>query len=242
MAALQRLAEADAFRGLRLDRREALWAIRGLRDDVLPLFAAADTERMPQAELVEPPVTIVPMTDGREVVEDYTHVGLTLRQHPVTFLRGELRDRGIIPCADLLAAQDGRRVTVAGLVLVRQRPGTATGVIFITLEDETGIANLVIWSSLFEQQRAVVLSASMLECRGRVQREGDVIHVVAEQLSDLTPLLRTVGDRDHAQASRNGTPDDVLRRPRPGPGDADVGGRRSLGEAPTIQVPTRSFH
>ena len=242
VAALQRLAEADAFRGLGLDRREALWAIRGLRDDVLPLFAAADTEHMPQPELVEPPVMIVPMTDGREVVEDYTHVGLTLRQHPVAFLRGELRRRGIIPCADLLAAQDGRRVTVAGLVLVRQRPGTATGVIFITLEDETGIANLVIWSSLFEQQRGIVLSASMLECRGRVQREGDVIHVVAEQLNDLAPLLGTVGDRDHAQASRNGTPDDVSWRPRPDPGDAGVGGRPSLGETPTIQVRTRSFH
>ncbi len=102
MAALQRLAEADAFRGLRLDRREALWAIRGLRDHVLPLFAVADTERMPQPELVEPPVTIVPMTDGREVVEDYTHVGLTLRQHPVAFLRGELRDRGICITYDFI--------------------------------------------------------------------------------------------------------------------------------------------
>ncbi|GAB2295009.1 hypothetical protein Dimus_029197 [Dionaea muscipula] len=187
MAALQRLAEADAFLGLGLDRREALWAIRGLRDDVLPLFAAAEAGHIPQPELMEPAVTIVPMIDGREVVEDYAHVGLTLRQHPVTFLRDELRQHGVMPCADLLAKQDGRRVTVAGLVLVRQRPGTATGVIFITLEDETGIANLVIWSSLFERQRGVVLSANMLECRGRVQREGDVIHVVAEELSDLTP-------------------------------------------------------
>ena len=127
-------------------------------------------------------------------------------------------------------------------MLVRQRPGTATGVIFITLEDETGIANLVIWSSLFEQQRGVVLSASMLECRGRVQREGDVIHVVCDQLSDLTPLLRTVGDRGQVQACPHGKPDDVLRRPRPGPGDAGVGGRRSLCEGPTIQVSTRSFH
>ena len=248
MAALQRLAEADAFRGLGLDRREALWAIRGLRDDVLPLFAAADAGRMPQPELIEPAVTIVPMTDGREVVEDYAHVGLTLRQHPVTFLRGELRQHGVMPCADLLAKQDGRRVTVAGLVLVRQRPGTATGVIFITLEDETGIANLVIWSSLFERQRGVVLSASMLECRGRVQREGDVIHVVAEELSDLTPLLRTVGNRDRSR------PDHQGQQAALGSGlsthSVEVahppGGRlpsaASKADAPAIQVPTRSFH
>ena len=243
-AALQRLAEADAFQGLGLDRREALWAIRGLRDDVLPLFAAAEAGHMPQPELIEPPVTIVPMTEGREVVEDYAHLGLTLRQHPVTFLRGELRQRGIIPCADLLTARDGRRVTVAGLVLVRQRPGTATGVIFITLEDETGIANLVIWSSLFERQRGVVLSASMLECRGRVQREGDVIHVVAEELSDLTPLLRTVGNRRQAQWDRNGKHDDVLCQPPPDPRGTghDLVDCGSFGEAPAIQVPTRSFH
>ena len=203
-AALERLAEADAFRCLGLERRAALWAIRGLRVDVLPLFAAADAERMPRPEIIEPPVAIVPMTDGREVVEDYAHVGLTLRQHPVTFLRSELDQRGIMPCADLLATQDGRGVTVAGLVLVRQRPGTATGVIFITLEDETGIANLIVWPSLFERQRRIVLSASMLECRGRVQREGEVIHVVADQLEDLTPLLRTVGNRRRSQSTLAG--------------------------------------
>ncbi|HUN96067.1 MAG TPA: OB-fold nucleic acid binding domain-containing protein, partial [Bradyrhizobium sp.] len=248
MAALQRLAEADAFRNVGFDRREALWAIRGLRDDVLPLFAAVEAGQLPQPELIEPTVKIVPMIDGREVVEDYAHIGLTLRQHPVTFLRDELRQHGVMPCADLLAKQDGRRVTVAGLVLVRQRPGTATGVIFITLEDETGIANLVIWSSLFEQQRGVVLSASMLECRGRVQREGDVIHVVAEELSDLTPLLRTVGNRDRSRPDRPGQ-------------EARLGSRRfthsaevahpfgdrlpstaSNADAPAIQVSTRSFH
>jgi error-prone DNA polymerase len=148
-AALQRLAEADGLRGLGLNRREALWAIRGLRDDVPPLFAAAEARRNAQAEIVEPPVSIVPMTAGRNVVEDYSSVGLTLRQHPVAFLRGDLRSQHVMACGDLLTSHDGQRVTVAGLVLVRQRPGTATGVIFITIEDETGIANLVVWSSLF---------------------------------------------------------------------------------------------
>ena len=240
-AALQHLAEADAFRGLGLHRREALWAIRGLRDDVLPLFAVADTERMPQPERAEPPVTIIPMTDGREVVEDYAHLGLTLRQHPLAFLRGALRHRGITACADLLAARDGQRASVAGLVLVRQRPGTATGVIFITLEDETGVANIVVWSSLFERQRAAVLSASLLECRGRVQREGEVIHVVAERLHDLTPLLRTIGDGGAAQAARTGAPEALSPQPPPGAAGAGLEDRHAPEEAPGIKVPTRSF-
>ena len=101
-AALERLAEADAFQGLGLERRGALWAIRGLRDEVLPLFAAADAGRAPQPEIVEPAVPLVPMPAGRNVVEDYASVGLTLRQHPVAFLGGELRPRGVMPCADLL--------------------------------------------------------------------------------------------------------------------------------------------
>ena len=124
--------------------------------------------------------------------------GTYFRKNAWACLRGELHPRGIIPCVDMLTSRDGQRVTVAGLVLVRQRPGTATGVIFITLEDETGIANLVVWSSLFDRQRRIVLSASMLACRGRVQREGDVIHVVAGQLEDLSDLLRSVGHRQEA--------------------------------------------
>jgi len=208
-AALERLAEADAFHSLRLDRRQALWAIRGLRDDVLPLFAAADAGRIPQPEIVEPLVPIVPMTAGRNVVEDYGSVGLTLRRHPVAFLRNDLQSRGILPCAALLTSRDRQRTTVAGLVLVRQRPGTATGVVFITIEDETGIANLVVWSSLFDRQRRIVLGASMMACRGRVQREGEVIHLVAEELDDLSDLLRSVGYRE-----------------APGPGTAGRGDRQ----------------
>ena len=246
-SALERLAEADAFQDLRLGRRAALWAIRGLPDEALPLFAAADVGRAPRPEIVEPPVPIVPMPAGRNVVEDYSSVGLTLRQHPVAFLRGELHPRGITPCADLLTSRDGQRVTVAGLVLVRQRPGTATGVIFITLEDETGIANLVVWSSLFDRQRRIVLSASMLECRGRVQREGDVIHVVAEQLDDLTPLLRSVGNREHPFTAPHGCGDGTTRQngrdPRGAYGAAGVG-QTALGGTirhESIRIATRSF-
>jgi error-prone DNA polymerase len=215
-ADLERLAEADAFCGIGLDRRAALWAIRGLRDTVLPLFAAADRASLPQPEFCEPDVTLPGMTAGREVVEDYSATGLSLRQHPLAFLRNDLRARGFIPCADLLATRDGRRVAVAGLVLIRQRPGSAKGVLFITLEDETGIANLVIWPNLFERQRRLILGASMIGAHGRLQREGDVIHVVAERLTDFADLLRSVGQRDQPfpivhgrgdEATHGGAPD-----------------------------------
>jgi error-prone DNA polymerase len=242
-AALERLAEADAFQHLGLERRAALWAIRGLPDEALPLFAAADAGRSPRPEIVEPPVSLVPMPAGRNVVEDYSSVGLTLRQHPVAFLRGELQPRRISPCADLLTSRDGQRVTVAGLVLVRQRPGTATGVIFITLEDETGIANLVVWSTLFDRQRRVVLSASMLGCRGRVQREGDVIHVVAEQLDDLSDLLHSVGNRQQPFPVPHGRGDGVTHQNGPDPREASDSQKASgaIGRHDGIRVPTRSF-
>src|SRR5215216_7277521 len=134
------------------------------------------------------------MTAGHEIVEDYRSRGLTLRAHPVAFLRGDLAASGYVPAADLGGIRDGRRVSVAGLVLVRQRPGSANGVLFITLEDETEIANLIIWSSVFERQRRLILSASIIGCRGKVQREGEVIHVIAEHLTDLSQLLRGVGE------------------------------------------------
>jgi error-prone DNA polymerase len=198
-AALARLAEADAFRGLDLDRRQAVWAVRGLAADAasLPLFAAAaaaDRDGAPDA--LEPPVTLAPMPEGGEVVEDYRSLGLSLRRHPVAFLRPELRARGLATCGDLATARDGRRVSVAGMVLVRQRPGSASGVTFVTVEDETGVANLVVWLPVFERHRRIVLSAGLLACHGRVQREGEVIHVVADRLEDLSRLLRDVEGRD----------------------------------------------
>jgi error-prone DNA polymerase len=188
VAALERLAEADGFHRLGLSRRDALWAIRGLSDTRLPLFE--------EAEVGEPAVTLTPMTAGREVVEDYRSVGLSLRRHPVSFLRDELGRQRIVPCADLARLRDGRRLAVAGIVLVRQRPGSARGVLFVTIEDETGHANLIVWPSVFECQRRLILSASMIACHGKLQREGEVIHVVADHLTDLSALLRTVGDRE----------------------------------------------
>ncbi len=229
-AALERLAEADAFQGLGLDRRQALWAVKGLADTVLPLFAAADAHRRPRPELVEPPVALVPMKDGREVVEDYRSLGLSLRRHPVAFLRETLQARGMVACTDLARTRDGRRVTVPGIVLVRQRPGSAKGVMFMTIEDETGVANLILWPDRFERQRRLVLSAGMVACHGRVQREGEVTHVVTDRLEDLSDLLRGVGEMEDAFPLRHGRGDGATH-----PGAFD------LRDRPGIKVPTRDF-
>jgi len=203
-AALEKLAEADAYRSLGLDRRQALWAIRGLADEALPLFVAADRGSQPEPELVEPPVMLVPMTGGGEVVEDYRSTGLSLRSHPVAFLRQELSGRKMVTCADLTHTRDGRRVIVAGIVLVRQKPGSARGVLFITIEDETGFANLIVWPSVFEQQRRLILNASMLACHGRLQREGGVVHVITDRIEDLSGLLRSVAGRDEGVPGQEG--------------------------------------
>ncbi|MGI4747979.1 MAG: hypothetical protein ACRYFY_18350, partial [Janthinobacterium lividum] len=194
--ALERLAEADAFQDMGLDRRQALWQVKGLADNALPLFAAADAGRRPQPELVEPPVPLARMKDGREVVEDYRSIGLSLRAHPVSFIRSTLQAQGMVTCAGLKQIRDGRRVIVPGIVLVRQRPGTAKGIMFLTIEDETGVANLILWADRFEAQRRLVLSAGMIACHGRVQREGEVIHVITDRLEDLSELLRSVSDKN----------------------------------------------
>src|SRR6185312_483366 len=199
-AGLVLLAEADAFRpSLGLARREALWAIKALRDEPLPLFAVASIrEAETVLEIREPAVPLRPMTAGGEVVEDYGHVGLTLRDHPVSFLRNDLRRRRIVSCREATAARDGRWLEAAGIVLVRQRPGSAKGVMFITIEDETGIANLVVWEKIFEKYRRIVLSAGMIGVYGRIQREGDVVHLVAHRLIDQSADLASVGNRDTA--------------------------------------------
>ena len=189
VAALERLAEADAFRSIRAERRDAIWAIRALRDTALPLFAASEN-------IAEPPIALAPMRPGRTVVEDYGSVGLSLRQHPVAFIRDDMAKQGMVTCAELDHLRDGRRVIVPGLVLVRQKPGSAKGVMFITLEDETGIANLIVWPSIFERQRRLVLTSSMMAAHGKVQKESGVTHVIVEKLVDLSGLLRQVGERD----------------------------------------------
>jgi error-prone DNA polymerase len=202
-AALEKLADADAFHCLGLDRRQALWRVRGVGGAPLPLFAAA------AARGNEPDVALTPMTQGREVVEDYRSTQLSLRAHPLAFLRPELERRRILPCAALRDARDGQKVRIAGIVLVRQRPG-AGNVTFMTLEDETGIANAIIWQRIFEARRRIVLAAAMVSISGTLQREGQVIHVVTDTLEDLTPLLHEIGAMHFphrtgpADAARNG--------------------------------------
>jgi len=196
VSSLVRLAEADAFRpSMGLARRDALWAIKALRDNPLPLFASKADEQ-PVPEVNETAVRLKAMTAGHEVTEDYAHVGLTLRAHPVSFLRPGLTAKKIITCAEANVRPDRRKITTAGLVLVRQRPGSAKGVMFITIEDETGTANLVIWPSLYEKQRQVVHGAHMLAVEGRVQREGLVVHIVADKLIDLSDHLAGIGETD----------------------------------------------
>jgi error-prone DNA polymerase len=205
VAALEKLADADAFASLGVDRRQALWQVRGLGEAPLPLFAAADARAagfLPEGH--EPAVSLTAMTEGKEVVEDYRSIQLSLRAHPLAFLRPELERRGIVCCADLARIKDGHRVEVAGIILVRQRPGS-TNVTFITIEDETGIANAILWQRVFEAQRSIVMSSAMINVKGVVQREGGVIHIIAESIEDYTPLLRSVGEMDFPH--------------RPGPGD-----------------------
>jgi len=186
-AVLERLAQADAFRSLGLDRRKALWAVRALRragdKDDLPLFARV---AMPEHE---PDVALPPMRLGEHVIADYRHLHLSLKAHPASFLRTYFDRRAMLRSEQLAGLSSGRWVNVAGIVLVRQRPGTAKGVIFMTIEDETGVANIIVWPQVFEIFRPVVLGARLVGVSGRLQNESGVIHVVADRLDDLTPLL-----------------------------------------------------
>jgi error-prone DNA polymerase len=154
-----------------------------------------------------------PMRLGEQVVEDYRRLHLSLKAHPVSFLRGELARRGILRHEALAATKSGRRVTVAGLVLVRQRPGSANGVIFMTLEDETAVANTIVWPQVFETFRPIVLGARLVSVTGKLQNEFGVIHVIAERIDDLTPLLKRLAeDTGCVEALANG---DEVRRPLP---------------------------
>jgi DNA polymerase III alpha subunit len=160
---------------------------------------------------LEPDAALPPMPPGQQVVEDYRHLHLSLRAHPISFLRSDLAARGVTSHDRLRDMPNGRHVTVGGLVLVRQRPGTAKGVIFATLEDETGIANTVIWQRVFERFRPVVLGARLVIISGRLQNVSDVVHVVAEEIEDLTHLLRQL-TADSAPADL-ATPADAGKQP-----------------------------
>jgi error-prone DNA polymerase len=250
-AAIERLAEADAFHALEPHRRQGLWKVRGLGEAPLPLFEAADKrEQGFSPEGQEPPILLQPMSDGREVVEDYRALQLSLRAHPLAFLRDELARRGVVRCADLVNIRDGRSVEVAGLILVRQKPGSAKGVLFLTIEDETGVAQGILWPDRFEAQRRTVMSASMIGLRGRVQKEGEVIHVICHRIIDYGELLAQVGQRSFPHrtgrgdgATHAGTPDRGETGWRPSPRSnyhKPFGGGADPDEV--VRVRSRDFH
>ncbi len=212
---IERLADADAFNSIGLSRREALWAVRALdvksAAERLPLF-----DQVSHLDLqVEPQTKLPEMLQGEQVVEDYRYLSLSLKAHPVSFLRDELRSIGITRNVDLLKVANGAWVTIAGLVLVRQRPGSAKGVIFMTLEDETGVANAIIWPKAFEKYRAIVMGARLVKIRGKLQSQNGVIHTVVDHIEDMTPSLGLL----QKEAQRFGVCDrsDEARRPTTDP-------------------------
>jgi DNA-directed DNA polymerase III PolC len=186
---MERLADADAFGTIGLSRREALWAVRALdvksAAEGLPLF-----DQVSHVDLqVEPRTQLPQMLPGEQVIEDYRYLSLSLKAHPVSFLREEFHKIGITRSVDLLQVENDRRVTIAGLVLVRQRPGSAKGVIFMTLEDETGVANAIVWPKTFEKYRSIVMGARLVKIRGKLQKQSGVIHTVVDHIEDMTPCL-----------------------------------------------------
>ena len=182
---LERLADADAFRSIGLDRRQALWEVSALSDSPTGIFTGQQTEASTEEGLQLPLMTL-----SEHVVQDYEATSLSLKAHPVSFVREKLWMLQITPCNNLSQISDGDPVKVAGLVLVRQRPGTAGGIVFITIEDETGSANLVVFQKVFEKYRKEILQARLMMVEGKVQKEGEVIHVVARKCSNISGLLQ----------------------------------------------------
>jgi error-prone DNA polymerase len=214
---IERLAEADAFRSLGLDRRAALWAARRLAtigiargkpkaapaaDHPASLLAAHRGDEL----FPEQPVALPPMTLAEHVAEDYAATQLSLKEHPIKFFRDDLARRGAMRNADHRGEhlRNDQMVTVAGLVLIRQQPGTAKGVIFMTLEDETDIANIIVWPKVFAANRRIVMTSRFVAVRGRLQRAGLVVHVVAQSFVDLSAELRRLTDGDLADPGAQG--------------------------------------
>ena len=214
-ATIRRLAAADAFRSLDMDRRQALWEAGALKDAPdLPLFRSVRDEGS------EPPVPLPVMPVCEQVVEDYRTLRLSLKAHPLSFLRKSLRKQRYISAADLGRSRNGQKVKLAGLVLVRQRPGSAKGVCFITLEDETGVSNLVVWPKVMTDYRKAVMQSRLLAVQGHVQRDVEIVHVVARSLenrSDALLRLASGGSGSstfHANATGPPPPASVPRHPR----------------------------
>jgi len=205
------LAEADSFQSLGKDRREILWAVRRIPDeDDLPLFAASYVEEQPEEDLA--PLPAMPMSE--HVVADYQMLRLSLKAHLVSFLRELLRGEGVSSCADILSARNGQRASCVGVVLTRQMPGNA-GVVFVTLSDETGVANVIVWPRIFPLFRREVMGARLMQVRGKVQRgDGDVVHLLAEHISDRSDDLERLSEDGPDAPSWRAQAASIRRHPR----------------------------
>ncbi len=228
---LTRLAEADAFSGMDLTRRDALWHVKAIRSQApLPLF----NDPIDGESINEPGVNLPVMHLGEEVVEDYVATRLTLRSHPMELLRPSLP--GLVPHAALQDIPLGRH-TVCGLVITRQRPGTASGVIFLTLEDETGVSNVVVWPKVYERFRRIVMGGRLLQVRGYLQREGIVVHLIAQEITDMSHKLSELGHPlDEAIGITQPQADDTPRTRQPAPR------ARHPREQAKRLFPSRDFH
>lgn len=203
-AVLTRIAGADAFTSMGLSRRQAAWAVRAMSEaGPLPLFESAEDDRVSGDRTagdlgahddgrIHPEPALPAMTVGEQVAADYRTTGLSLKHHPVALLRRRLDERRVLPAKDLERLNDGDRALVAGIVLTRQRPGKGI-VMFVTLEDETGTANLVVFPSVYENQRRDTLTARLMMCRGKVQKVDGVIHVIAERVTSMNGWLEGLG-------------------------------------------------
>ncbi len=183
-AAMLKLADADAFCSIGLDRRQALWEVSN-NDRPTALYAGQQNES-PLEKQIQLPL----MSESENVVHDYAATSLSLKAHPVSFLRQRLDQFGITQTGKLANGKNGDLIKVSGLVLVRQRPGTAKGVCFMTIEDETGVANLVIFQNLFDLYRKAVLQSKLIMVEGKLQIEGAVVHVIVQSVHDFSKLLR----------------------------------------------------
>jgi error-prone DNA polymerase len=247
------LARADAFASMGLTRRDVLWAVRAFSEASLPLL-----EARPHLRDLEPSVSLPRLTLGEQVVDDYSTISMSLRAHPLQLLRATLSDRHMATSQKLREAQTGDFLQMAGLVLVRQRPGTASGVVFVTLEDEFGIANLVVWPKVFEAHRRIVMGARLLGVAGKVQRDmqkdgtpGIVIHLVAERLWDWSADLDRIADIDghfelrmgRGDQAHSSTPDPRDEpKPRPKLKKPPYDRSRIHLDRPKIRIASRDFH
>jgi error-prone DNA polymerase len=190
--ALRMLADADAFRSFGHDRRQALWEVRRTPTDALPLFAAADARELGEEE--DPQLPAMPLSE--HVAADYQTTRLSLKAHPMSFLRGLFSGEGVLSSEQVRQAKDGTRARVAGVVLVRQRPGEGKA-IFITLEDETGVTNVLLWARDFEKYRRQVMAARLMEVRGIIQHSDEgVVHLMGAHVVDRTAELERLSE-DH---------------------------------------------